>query len=39
MFVPGTDRVLMFNPTFDINQSVLNAMNKEDRFNGCLPTY
>lgn len=29
MFVPGTDKVLMFNPTFDINQSILNAMNKE----------
>jgi hypothetical protein len=29
ILVPGTDRVLMFNPTFDINQSILNAMNKE----------
>ena len=29
VFVPGTDRVLTFNPLFDINQSVLNAMSKQ----------
>jgi hypothetical protein len=30
IFVPGTDRVFMFNPFFHINQSILTAMNKEN---------
>lgn len=30
IFVPGPDKVLMFNPIFDINQSVIDAMDKEN---------